>query len=48
VFDFAHLENFPATGGFSGAEKRKNEAVFREFFEINLQIFHHKSSSRDE
>jgi hypothetical protein len=32
VFDFAHLENFPATGGFSGAENRKNEAVFREFF----------------
>jgi hypothetical protein len=28
VFDFAHLENFPAIGGFPGAENRKNEAVF--------------------
>jgi hypothetical protein len=28
VFDFAHLENFPATGGFLGAANRKNEAVF--------------------
>jgi hypothetical protein len=42
VIDFAHLENFPATGGFSGAENRKNEAVFREFFEmVNLdEIFY--------
>jgi hypothetical protein len=28
VFDFAHLENFPATGGFLGAENRKNGAGF--------------------
>ncbi len=41
-FDFAHLENFSATDGFSGAENRKNEAVFREFFEmVNLdEIFY--------
>jgi hypothetical protein len=42
VFDFVHFESFPITGGFSGAENRKNEAVFREFFEmVNLyEIFH--------
>jgi hypothetical protein len=42
VIDFAHLKNFSATGGFSGAENRKNEAVFREFFEmVNLdEIFY--------
>jgi hypothetical protein len=42
VFDFAHLKNFPATGGFLRAENRKNEAVFREFFEmVNLyEIFY--------
>jgi hypothetical protein len=42
VFDFAHPQNFPATGSFSGAENSKNEAVFREFFEIvNLdEIFY--------
>jgi hypothetical protein len=42
VFDFAHLENFPATGGFPGAENRENEAGFREFFEmVNLdEIFY--------
>ncbi len=42
MIDFAHLENFSATGGFSGAENRKNEAVFREFFEmVNLdEIFY--------
>jgi hypothetical protein len=42
VIDFAHLENFAATGDFSGAENRKNEAVFREFFEmVNLdEIFY--------
>jgi hypothetical protein len=36
VFDFAHLENFPATCGFLGANNRKNEAVFREF--LNGQL----------
>jgi hypothetical protein len=42
VFDFSYLENFPATGGFTGAKNRKNEAVFREFFEmVNLyEIFY--------
>ncbi len=42
MIDFAHLENFSATGGFSGAENRKNEAAFREFFEmVNLdEIFY--------
>jgi hypothetical protein len=42
VIDFARLENFPATGGFSGAENRKNEAVFREFFETVIldEIFY--------
>ncbi len=42
MIDFARVEIFPATGGFSGAENRKNEAVFREFFEmINLdEIFY--------
>ncbi len=42
MIDFAHLENFPATGGFSGAENMKNETVFREFFEmVNLdEIFY--------
>jgi hypothetical protein len=32
MFDFVHLENFVAAGGFPGAENRKNEAVFRDFF----------------
>jgi hypothetical protein len=32
VFDFAHLENFPATGGFLGAENRKNGAGFSWIF----------------
>jgi hypothetical protein len=37
VFDFAHLKNFPATGGFLGAANRKNEAAFSDFFEmVNL------------
>jgi hypothetical protein len=36
VFDLAHLENFPATGGFLGANNRKNEAGFREF--LNGQL----------
>jgi hypothetical protein len=42
VIDFAHLVNFPATGDFPEAENRKNEAVFREFFEmVNLyEIFY--------
>jgi hypothetical protein len=42
VNDFARLKKFPATGCFSGAENRKNEAVFREFFEmVNLdEIFY--------
>jgi hypothetical protein len=42
VFDFAHLKNFLATGGFLRAKNRKNEAVFREFFEmVNLyEIFY--------
>jgi hypothetical protein len=41
VIDFAHLENFSPTGGFSGAENRKNEAVFREFEMVNLdEIFY--------
>ncbi len=42
MFDFAHLEKFPATGGFPGAKNRKNEAVFREFFKmVNLdEIFY--------
>jgi hypothetical protein len=42
VIDFARLKNFPATGGFSGAENRKNDAVFRKFFEmVNLdEIFY--------
>jgi hypothetical protein len=39
VIDFAHLENFPAPGGFSGAENRKNEAAFREFKMVNLYEF---------
>jgi hypothetical protein len=41
VIDFARLKNFPATGGFSEAKNRKNEAAFREFFEmVNLdEIF---------
>jgi hypothetical protein len=29
-----HLENFPATGGFVGAENKKNEAVSHDFFEM--------------
>ncbi len=42
VFDFAHHKIFPATGGFLRAENRKNQAVFREFFEmVNLyEIFY--------
>jgi hypothetical protein len=42
VFDFVYLENFPAIGDFPGAENMKNEAVFREFFEmVNLdEIFY--------
>ncbi len=42
VIDFAHFKKFSDTGGFSGAENRKNEAVFREFFEmVNLdEIFY--------
>jgi hypothetical protein len=42
VFDFSHLENFPATGGFTGAKNRKNEAVFRNFFKmVNMyEIFY--------
>jgi hypothetical protein len=39
VIDFAHLENFPAT--------RKNEAVFREFFEmVNLDFMLRKLSGK--
>jgi hypothetical protein len=42
VLDFAYLEKFPAIGGFPGAENRKNEAVFHDFFEmVNLyEIFY--------
>jgi hypothetical protein len=38
VFDFAHLENFPATGGFRERNIEKNEAVFREFFDPILEF----------
>jgi hypothetical protein len=39
VIDLAHLENFSVTGSFSGAKNRKNEAVFREFFEMVASEF---------
>jgi hypothetical protein len=39
VFDFAYLENFPAIGDFPGAENMKNEAVFREFFEMVSEVY---------
>jgi hypothetical protein len=36
------LKNFPATGGYSEAENRKNEVVFRESFEMDTlyEIFY--------
>jgi hypothetical protein len=40
VFNFGDWKIFPVTEDFPGAENRKNEAVFRYFFEmVNLNEF---------